>query len=316
MLLVKRLTLMNTLKRIVGILFVVLLYTPAPALAAPNPECGEQVVLAKLIAKPDAYHGKALWVRAHITIDFENMTACPSENETQDKYKSCLWLNIDDGPHKTDQDYARYESKLKNWKQFNLQTVAIRATFDKTSKGHFSMWPGTLGNITEMSGHQGGWNFTSNAAVPRTVCVGELPVPKETSGRYAALGTLKFRSAEYDGAIADFTRATKLELGNSGYYILRGNAKRVKRDYAGAIADYTSAIEFEQQYKDVLYVNRAGVKEQAGDLDGAIADYTRAIEINPKDADAYRRRGLAKQKKGDAQDAAADLARAKQLALP
>jgi len=304
---------MNTLKRAVG-MFVMLCCMPDTVLTASNPECGEHVSLDTLIANPDTYHGEAVWVRAHVTIDFENMTACPSENETQDKYKSCLWLNIDDGPYKTDQDYARYQSKLKIWKQFNLQTVAIRATFDKTSKGHFSMWPGTLRGVTEMSGHQGGWNFISNAAVPRTVCVGELPAPKETSGRYAGLGILKFKSAEYDGAIADFTRAIKLEPGNSGYYILRGNAKRVKRDYPGAIADYTSAIKFGQEYREVLYIHRAEVKEQAGDLDGAIADYTRAIKINPKDAGTYRGRGLAKQKKGDTQGAAADLARAKQLA--
>jgi hypothetical protein len=54
-------------------------------LAAPNPECGGHVSLAKLIADPDAYHGKALRVVAYATIEFD---ACPSENETQ--MKSCL----------------------------------------------------------------------------------------------------------------------------------------------------------------------------------------------------------------------------------
>jgi len=162
------------LKNIGSILFAALLCAIAPVVtAAPDHECGERVSLAGLIANPDTYHGKALWVVAYVTIDFENMTACSSENETQ--AKSCLWLDIDDGPHKTDQDYARYESKLRTWKQFNLQTVAIRATFDKTLKGHFSMWPAGLRDVTEVSGHQGGWNFTTNAAVPRTACVGELP---------------------------------------------------------------------------------------------------------------------------------------------
>ena len=76
--------------------------------------------------------------------------------------KNCAWLEIDDGPYKTDQDYARYQSKLRIWERFDRQTVAIRATFDKNSKGHFSMWPGTLRNVKEMSGHQGGWNFISH----------------------------------------------------------------------------------------------------------------------------------------------------------
>lgn len=306
---------MNTLKCIGKILLIASLCITTSVLAAVPPlECGERVPLAKMIAEPDAYHGKKLWVVATITIDFENMTACPSEKQTQSTYESCLWLNVDDGPHTTDRDYARYESKLKIWKQYNLQTVALRATFDKALKGHFGMWPGGLRDITQISAHEGGWDFAANVAILRDLCVGGLlPAPEETSGRYAGLGTLKFRSADYDGAIADFTRAIELEPGNSGYYVGRGNAKRVKRDYPGAIADYTHAIKFEREYKDVLYGNRAGVKELAGDLAGAIDDYTKAIEINPKDADTYRKRGLAKQKKGDAKGAAADMERAKRL---
>lgn len=134
-------------------------------LAAPDTECGERVPLARLIADPDAYHDKALRVVAYATIDFENMTACPSGKATQ--MKDCLWLAIDDGPYKTDQDYARYESKLKIWKRFDRHTVAIHATFDKTLKGHFSMWPGGIRNVAEVSGDQGGWNFIDNAATLR-----------------------------------------------------------------------------------------------------------------------------------------------------
>ena len=70
--------LMNTLKHMGSILLAVLLCVTALVLAAPDPEFGERVSLAKLIASPDAYHGKALWIVANVTIDFENMTACPS----------------------------------------------------------------------------------------------------------------------------------------------------------------------------------------------------------------------------------------------
>ena len=225
----------NTLNQTVRTLFFALSCATAPSLAAPNQECGERTPLTALIANPDAYHGKALWVIAHATIDFENMTACPSENETQ--AGSCLWLNIGDGPLKTDQDYVRYQSKLQIWQQFNLQTVAIRATFDKTETGHFGMWPGGLGNVMEVSGHGGGWNFISNAAVPRTACVSALPVPEESSERRFGHGNLKLRNGDYEGAIADFNLAIALEPGNSRYYLVRGNAKKLKRDYAGAIAD-------------------------------------------------------------------------------
>lgn len=276
-------------------------------MAAPDTVCGERVSLGELIANPDVYHGKALWVIANVTIDFENMTACPSKNKTE--MESCLWLDIVDA----DLDYARYESKLQIWERFNFQTVALHATFDKSEKGHFSMWPGGLRNVTEVSGHQVGWNFISNAAVPRTACVGELPVPKESSGWMRA-GNLKLRNGDSDGAIADFSRAISLEPSNSGYYLIRANAKERKRDFAGAIADYARAIKFAREDKDVIYLVRAEAREQTGDLDGAIADYTRAIKINPKFADAYHGRGLAKQKKGAVKGAAADFARARQLA--
>lgn len=302
----------NTRNHTIKTLFVALSCATAPSLAGPDQECGERASLAALIANPDAFHGKALWVIAHATIDFENMTACPSENETQ--AGSCLWLNVDDGPFQTDQDYVRYQSKLQIWRQFNLQTVAIRATFDKTETGHFGMWPGGLDNVMEVSGHGGGWNFTSNAAVPRTACVGALPVPQESSERRFGHGNLKLRNGDYEGAIADFTRALVLDPGNSRYYLVRGNAKKLNRDYAGAIVDYTRAIEFEREYKDVMFTARAGARELTGDLDGAIADYTRAIEIDPKFGGTYNLRGFARQKKGDIEGAAADFEQAERLA--
>ena len=297
---------MNTSKYIGRIAFVALSCAANHAFAAPNQECGARVSPAQLIANPAAYQGQALWVIAHITIDFENMSACSSENETQ--AGSCLWLNVDDGSFKTDQDYARYQSKLQIWKPFNLQTVAIHATFDRTETGHFGMWPGGLRNVTEMSAHQGGWSFATNAAVPRTACVAELPV--ESGERRLALGQLKFRNGDYDGAIADFNHAIKLDPGNSRHYLMRGNAKKQQRDYADAIADYTRAIEFEREFQEVMFTARAGARELAGDLDGAIADYSRAIELDPKFDGTYRLRGLAKQKKGDHQGAAADFAHA------
>lgn len=304
---------MSTLKRVGGSLFAALLCaTTLASAAAPDAECGERVPLEELIANPDAYHGKALWVVAYATIDFENMTACASETDT--RIDNCLWLDIDDGPYQTDQDYARYQSKRHAWEQFNLQTVAIRATFDKAQKGHFSMWPAGLRSVTEVSGNQGGWSFAANAAVPRTACVGPLPAPEDSGDRRFRSGSLKLRNDDYDGAIADFTRGLELEPGASAFYLLRGNAKKRKRDYTGAIADYTHAIEFEREYKDVMFTARAGARELAGDLDGAIADYTRAIELDPAFDGTYTLRGLAKQKKGDAEGAAADFARARQLA--
>ena len=54
------------------------------------------------------------------------------------------------------------------------------------------------------------------------------------------------------------------------------------------------------QGEDVKDLVQAGTdKYRAKDFDGAITDYTRAIETDPKFADAYKFRGLAKSLKGD-----------------
>jgi len=45
----------------------------------------------------------------------------------------------------------------------------------------------------------------------------------------------------------------------------------------------------------------------------AVKDFDRAIELNPKYANAYRNRGSARNAIGDAEGAAADRERAKQL---
>jgi tetratricopeptide (TPR) repeat protein len=306
---------MATLKRVGSILLIASLCATTSVLAALPPlECPQPVPLSKLIANPDVYHGKALWVVAEITIDFENMTACPSNQITQDKYKNCLWLTIDDGPHTTDQDYARYQSKLLIWQQFNYQTVAIRATFDKTLKGHLSMWPGGLKSVRQISAYEGGWDFAANVPILRDLCVAAFQIPKQPDDQRAMVtGNQKLRNKDADGAIADFSRAISISPSNGGYYLIRASAKGKKRDFAGAIADYTAAIKLLPEDKDSIYTLRADMKDKLGDFDGAIADYTRAIEFNPKDADSYRRRGLLKQKKGDAKGAAADMERAKQL---
>lgn len=306
---------MDTLKHIGNFLLSTsLCLTTSVSVAVPPPECGEHVPLPKMITEPDAYHGKTLWVVADVTIDFENMTACPSEKQTQSKHKICLWLNIDDGPHTTDRDHARYQSKLKIWQQFNFQTIAIHATFDKTLKGHFNMWPGALTNITLISGHEGGWDFATNVAILHHPCVVAFQVPKQPDDQRAMLsGNQKLRNKDIEGAIADFSRAISLNPSNGGYFLIRANAKEKKRDYTGAIADYTSALKLAKEDKEVLYMTRAEAKERAGDLVGAIADYTKAIEISPNMANAYHSRGLAKQKKGDAKEAASDFDMAKRL---
>ena len=94
--------------------------------------------------------------------------------------------------------------------------------------------------------------------------------------------------------------------------INRGHAKEVKGDWDGAIADFSKAIELNPTFAD-NYQMRGSAKRAKGDLDGAIVDFTKAIELNPKDAYAYDARGNAKKAKGDQAGADADFAQALKL---
>jgi len=67
---------------------------------------------------------------------------------------------------------------------------------------------------------------------------------------------------------------------------LFGLAKKKKGDFEGSIADHTKAIQL-QPDDARAYSNRGLAKKAQGDLDGAIADYTKAIQLQPDYPDAY-----------------------------
>ena len=69
-------------------------------------------------------------------------------------------------------------------------------------------------------------------------------------------------------------------------------------DYQGAMADYTKAIEINPEYAPVYYF-RGIAMDDLQDYQGAIADFSKAIEINPMNAIFYYNRGSAKDDLGD-----------------
>ena len=135
--------------------------------------------------------------------------------------------------------------------------------------------------------------------------------PKDAEAYYNR-GIAKLDKDDFDGAIADNTRAIELDPKLTDAYFNRGNAKRAKGDLDGAIADYSRAIQLNPKYAPA-YNNRGNAKQAKGDLDGAIADCTRAIKLDPKSANAYNSRGSFKGMKGDVAGAIADYNRGIQL---
>jgi tetratricopeptide (TPR) repeat protein len=95
-------------------------------------------------------------------------------------------------------------------------------------------------------------------------------------------GLAKRKNGDYDGAIADFTKAIELDPGYAEAYYERGEAKRANLDYEDAIDDYTRAIEVNPQYWKA-YWERGFAKKLIFDEDGAIDDLMIAAPGTPKD---------------------------------
>src|SRR5208283_2227106 len=66
----------------------------------------------------------------------------------------------------------------------------------------------------------------------------------------------------------------------------RGSAKGIKGDWDGAIADYTKAIDLKPDFA-IAYCSRGSAEAMKGEWDGAIADYTKALKLKPDLAEAY-----------------------------
>lgn len=134
------------------------------------------------------------------------------------------------------------------------------------------------------------------------------PCSSKEAQEIARRGSAKQEKGDFDGAIADYTKALQLDPDQVTVYINRGVAKMAKRDFDGTIADCTEAIrgltQLSQRYSadpsapiqgsgftnqqaldglaafEVLaYFNRGMAEQAKEDWDGAIADYAKVYEL-------------------------------------
>jgi len=73
-------------------------------------------------------------------------------------------------------------------------------------------------------------------------------------------------------------------------YINRGQVRQSQREFEGAIADYSKAIELKPDAG--AYYVRGTVRQAKHDMDGALVDYSRAISLDPNLAQAYTSRAV------------------------
>src|SRR5262245_24641859 len=118
--------------------------------------------------------------------------------------------------------------------------------------------------------------------------------------------------SDLDGALADFSRAIRLNPNFAAAYERRAFVKSMMADESGARSDYNQALGFEP-YNPVVYASRSGFEESRDHLDAAIADLDRAIELNPKEYVYYDRRAYLKYKQDDISGWVADRERASEV---
>jgi hypothetical protein len=111
---------------------------------------GIHVSFINLIANPERYDKKLVYLTGYLVVEFENSSFCPSKNTLSTK--DCLWLSIDSGPFETDKDSARFKEKSKMWKQFSGKVVSIRGYFDSQDTGHFDGWSGAIRDVVDVHG--------------------------------------------------------------------------------------------------------------------------------------------------------------------
>ena len=108
---------------------------------------------------------------------------------------------------------------------------------------------------------------------------------------YISRGHVYLNEGKVPEAIKDFTTAIQLEPNIAYHYNDRGDAYRKMCNFDQAIKDYNKAMELEPD-NILAYFGRGCAYDGKGDLLKAIYYYTKAIEINPRNAiEAYNNRG-------------------------
>lgn len=118
-------------------------------------------------------------------------------------------------------------------------------------------------------------------------------VNQSATVRTTALAALKMiraginaAQAFYDGLVADYTVAIRLDPEFPDAYYNRANARYGKGEYDAAIADYDEAIRLDPKFT-MAYFERGRTFERLGDVEHALADYETVLSFNPSQSLAW-----------------------------
>lgn len=122
----------------------------------------------------------------------------------------------------------------------------------------------------------------------------------------------KAEAGNNKGAIADYTKAIKMNSHFTEAYANRGVAKYKLNDLQGALADFTKAIELDTMNSDA-FTGRANVNYKLLNYDAAVEDCSYCLMMNPKDYIALNLRGLCYNKMGEKKKSCKDFSKAIEL---
>lgn len=125
-------------------------------------------------------------------------------------------------------------------------------------------------------------------------------------------GGNKAKKGDYQGAIAAYNEAIRINPKYTAAYKDRGLANFQLKDYRAANADLSQAISLDPN-ESRAYAGRGIVRYVQGDKQGSIEDFNQALRLNPNYAPTYNARGLIRYFEGNKQGSIEDLNQAIRL---
>lgn len=105
------------------------------------------------------------------------------------------------------------------------------------------------------------------------------------AGAYLHRGLIRSHSQEdFEGAIADFSRAIELDPDRAETYNYRGTSYFWLKQFQKALADYNRALDLDPKMT-LTYYNRGYVRIELGDEAGAIEDFRQGAALSKQEGD-------------------------------
>jgi tetratricopeptide (TPR) repeat protein len=138
------------------------------------------------------------------------------------------------------------------------------------------------------------------------------PAPQLNAEGYLNQGGALLNADNFNGAIASFDQAIRLNPNYGSAYYYRGLAKYLLKNFKDAIVDFDQAIRLEPN-NYAGYRGRGLARARLQDFQGALVDYNQAIRIDPNQTSSFLGRSMVRDALGDRPGAIADLQKTAEL---